>query len=425
MIKNGSGGMKTIQMKPVVRCLFSGPLTTSHKSINFLSRSVFHELRGRFSLVVFSFLLVSACSSVQAQKLIRVGPNQDYKTIAAAAAAVGDGDILEVEAGDYRGDVAVWIKNNITVRSIGGRVRLIANGMAAEEKGIWVVRGMNMTVDGLDFSGASVADMNGAGIRLENGSLTVLNCTFSNNQNGILTSNDSTIELDIQNSEFGNNGEGDGLSHNLYVGAIAKLSISGSYLHHAKVGHLLKSRAAINNIRYNRLTDELGGRASYELEFPNGGVAYVVGNIVQQGSATENPHIISYGAEGYRWVKNELYLVNNTLVDNRPAGGVFLRVSTGAVTVKAVNNILIGKGKLDTAGRGDYQNNFTVDWNEFELAAREDYRLKPLSKLVGSAVLAKTENGQSLMPEREYLHPRGTYRLSKPARNPGALQRFK
>lgn len=40
--------------------------------------------------------------------------------------------------------------------------------------------------------------------------------------------------------------------------------------------------AAVIHIYYNRLTDEAGGQASYELEFPNGGMVYVVGNIVEQ-----------------------------------------------------------------------------------------------------------------------------------------------
>ena len=102
--------------------------------------------------------------------------------------------------------------------------------------------------------------------------------------------------------------------------------MTGSYFHHAKVGHLLKSRAGRNLIFYNRLTDEIGGTASYELEFPNGGVAYVMGNLIQQSSTTENPNIISFGAEGFRSQSNLLYLVNNTLVDMRPQGGQFLRV---------------------------------------------------------------------------------------------------
>ncbi|MDO8264613.1 MAG: hypothetical protein Q7T21_15515 [Gallionella sp.] len=357
--------------------------------------------------------------------VIRVGANRLIKTIAGAAARAKDGDTVEVDAGDYVGDVAVWSKNNLTLRAIGGRARLIANGAAAEGKGIWVVRGGHMTVEGFDFSGARVADKNGAGIRLENGMLTVRDCTFTDNQNGILTSSTPQSELEVVNSEFGHNGDGSGQSHNLYVGEIARLTVTGSYFHHAKVGHLLKSRAAVNHILYNRLTDELGGRASYELEFANGGVAYVVGNIIQQSSQTENPHLISYGAEGYKWPKNELYLVNNTLVDNRPQGGVFLRVKPGNVIVKAVNNLLVGRGKLDSAGPGDYRNNFTVDWDEFELAAREDYRLKRNSKLLGKAVDAGLANGLALMPNSEYVHPRKTTRLNGPVRHLGALQSLK
>lgn len=311
------------------------------------------------------------------------------------------------------------------MRAIGGRVRLTADGLSAEGKGIWVVRGERMTVEGFDFSGAQVPDKNGAGIRLEKGHLVVRNCKFTNNQNGILTNDNPQAELEILNSEFGYNGYGDGQSHNLYVGQIAHLTVIGNYFHHAKVGHLLKSRAAVNDIRYNRLTDEPGGHASYELEFASGGVARVVGNIIQQGSQTENPHLISYGVEGYKWPKNELHLINNTLVDNRPQGGIFLRIKPGEVTVKAVNNLLVGKGKLDSAGPGNYRNNFTVDWDEFELAAREDYRLKRQSKLLGRAEDAGMADGQSLMPDSEYRHPREVTRLKGPARHPGALQSLK
>jgi hypothetical protein len=365
------------------------------------------------------------CRPVLAQKILRIGPGKAIRTIASAASLANDGDIIEVEAGDYSGDVAVWEKKNVTLRAVGGRVRVIARGMAAEGKGIWVVRGGRMTVEGFDFSGARVDDKNGAGIRLESGFLTVRDCSFTGNQNGILTSNNPQIELTIVNSEFGHNGHGDGQSHNIYAGEIARLTVTGSYFHHAKVGHLLKSRAAVNNIRYNRLTDETGGSASYELEFANGGIAYVVGNIIQQGSQTENPHVISYGAEGYKWPKNELYLVNNTLVDNRPQNGVFLRIKPGNVTVKAVNNLLVGKGQLDAAGPGDYRNNINVDWDQFELAAREDYRLKPNSKVLGSAVDAGTANGQRLMPDREYAHPRNSIPLTSPVRHPGAMQSAK
>ena len=354
---------------------------------------------------------------------IRVGPGRAISTIGEAAQRVVDGDTVEVDAGEYRGDTAVWLNDNLTLRAVGGRVRLVAMGMAAEGKAIWVVRGGKVSVAGFDFTGAKVPSHNGAGIRLDKGYLVVRDCSFTDNEEGILTSNDRSAVLEIRDSEFANNGYGDGYTHDIYVGAIAHLTITGSYLHHARSGHLLKSRAAISHVKYNRLTDEIGGTASYELEFPNGGIAYVIGNIIQKDSQAQNPHLISFGAEGYMRPPNRLYLINNTLVDKRPQGSIFLGVRPGADSVLAVNNVLVGRGNLDSAGPGIYKNNFTVGWSEFEFAAREDYRLKATSRLIGKAIDPGTADSEDLRPHREYVHPRSTAALQQPARNPGAVQR--
>ena len=370
-------------------------------------------------------MMIFHLGHLQAQSVIRVGPSYLVKNLASAAASAVDGDTFEVEAGEYPGDVAVWNRNNITVRALNGRVRLLANGMSAENKGIWVLRGGAMTVEGIDFSGSKVPDQNGAAIRLEKGNLTVRDCSFTDNQNGILTNNNGQIELTIINSEFAHNGHGDGQSHNLYVGEIAQLSVTGSYFHHARVGHLLKSRAAINHILYNRLTDESGGRASYELEFASGGIAYVIGNIIQQGSQTENPHLISFGAEGYRGSKNELYLINNTLVDDRATGGIFLRAKSGNVQIKAINNLLVGKSKLETAGPGEYKNNFNVDWKVFELATRQDYRLKSSFSSLHNLVDSGFASNMNLIPSREYVHPKQTRPVAPASLKIGALHSFK
>lgn len=299
--------------------------------------------------------------------VIRVGPDRTIKTIARSAQLASAGAIVEVDSGEYVGDVAVWTQDRLTLRAVGGRVRLIAAGVAAEEKAIWVMRGGQMSVEGFDFSGARVDSQNGAGIRFEKGALRVRDCTFIDNENGILTSNQADAKLEIENSEFGHNGYGDGQSHNLYVGAIAQLSVSDSYFHHARVGHLLKSRAKVNHIYNNRLVDGEGGQASYELEFPIGGVAHVVGNVIAQSTSTENPHLISFGAEGYKWPRNEIHLEDNTLVNPLTQGGVFLRVAPGADIIRAVNNRLVGPGKLETAGPGEYRNNAHV-------ALRDDVR---------------------------------------------------
>lgn len=317
-------------------------------------------------LVLMAFGLGLQPDAAQAQTdaapspVIQVGPTRAIKTIAEAARLVSPGGIVEVDSGDYPGDVAVWRQDQVWVRAVGGRVRLLAQGAAAEGKGIWVVRAQGMRVEGFDFEGASVPARNGAGIRFERGSLLVRDCRFLHNEMGLLTGNDTSTVLEVQDSEFAHNHRPDGHNHNLYVGRIARLSVRGSYLHHARTGHLLKSRAAFNEIRDNRITDEAGGSASYELEFAEGGVAHVVGNLIAQSPDTQNQVLISYGAEGYRWPRNELLLERNTLVNPLPAGGVFLRVAPGSVVVRATHNRLVGAGRLDTAGPGAYSDNITL-----------------------------------------------------------------
>ena len=356
-------------------------------------------------------------------RVIQVGAQRALRTPSAAAAVARDGDTIEIDAGEYPGDVAVWTQDRLTILAVGGRARLSAAGSSAEGKAIWVVRGGAMLVENIDFVGARVPDRNGAGIRLERGRLTLRNCLFSDNENGVLTSGDPASELEIEGSEFSENGAGDGYSHNLYVGAIRKLRVTGSYFHHARIGHLLKSRASENHIMYNRLTDEAGGTASYELEFPSGGMAYVVGNLIAQGAQTENPAVVSIGAEGYAWPRNELHLINNTLIDGLTTGSTFLAVKPGNVKVTAINNLLVGRGSIDAAGSGKYINNFTADPAEFVDAVRHDYRLAPASQLIGKGVAPGAANGFDLTPRREYVHPRQTRALRSGVLHPGAAQR--
>jgi len=378
-------------------------------------------------------------------RTLRVGPQQTFRTIAAAAAAARSGDSVEIDAGDYVADVAVWRQHYLTIRGRGGKVRLIAAGASAEGKAIWVIGGKEITVENIIFTGAKVSDQNGAGIRFEHGKLIVRKCAFLNNENGILTSNDPKAELVIENSEFGFGG---GQSHNLYVGHIKKLTVTGSYFHHASVKHLLKSRAGESFIFYNRLTDEIGGIASYELEFPNGGLAYVMGNIIEQSSTTQNPIIISYGAEGYKWPKNELYLTYNTIVDDYPKGGTFLRYKNGLDKLFAANNVLVGQGTLTggirrwatdwvarlvtgkqapapiTTKIADIQidHNITTGWESFAQASRFDYRVKDGELTAFKPVRLSPANGVVLEPSREYVHPLTTRALATVPLLPGAVQ---
>jgi hypothetical protein len=310
-----------------------------------------------------------ATQAEPARPVLRVGPAHALKTIAQASKVAKSGDVIEVDAGDYVGDVAVWTQDGLTLRAVGGRVRLLANGVSAEGKGIWVIRAKHMRVEGFDFEGAAVPSRNGAGIRLDSGSLFVRDCRFLRNEMGLLTNNDPDTVLEIEDSEFAYNMRPDGHNHNLYAGQIAKLSVTGSYFHHARTGHLLKSRAAVSYIYNNRLIDGPGGTASYELEFPNGGVATVVGNVIGQNLQTENPKLISFGAEGYKWPRNAIHLEGNTLINPLPYRGVFLYVAPGADAISATNNRLVGEGTLESAGAGEYRNNVALDPLTYERGA--------------------------------------------------------
>lgn len=364
------------------------------------------------------------------QRILRVGPQKTYTTISAAARDARDGDIVEIDSGDYLGDVAIWSQDNLTIRGLGGPVRLFANGHHVERKGIWIVRGGRITIENISFHDAKVEHRNGAGIRFEKGHLILRNCAFFDNENGILTHNDGISELDIENSEFARNGYGDGQTHNIYVGAIKRFRMIGSYSHHANVGQLVKSRARETHILYNRLTDETGN-ASYEIDLPSGGLAYVIGNIIQQSPNATNGHMISFGVEGYKWDENTLYLINNTLIDNRPANGRFLLLKPGPASIRAVNNILYGPDTLNPADRptaasrpdgqipGAYENNPRVRLDEFNHPENYDYTLKPGSRLRNTAIKS---GSNALEAKQQYLHPMSLLEVKTPIRHPGAVQ---
>ncbi|MFX8063378.1 hypothetical protein ABTK67_18640, partial [Acinetobacter baumannii] len=91
-------------------------------------------------------------------------------------------------------------------------------GAQVQGKGLFVTTGQRMRIEGLDFVGATVPDRNGAGIRLEAGTLTLVDCGFRDNENGLLTASGDSIELDIIDCDFGTIAPREGKTHNLYVG---------------------------------------------------------------------------------------------------------------------------------------------------------------------------------------------------------------
>ena len=344
-----------------------------------------------------------ATREVAQPTVLRIGPTRELKRPSAAAQIARDGDVIEIDAGIYVGDAGVWRQHRLTIRGGGGRAHLLANGAQAEGKAIWVLKGNDTTVEGVEFSGAKVPDHNGAGIRLEGAGLTVRDCYFHDNENSILTGANPASDIVVEHSEFAHNGFGDGYTHNIYIGHVRSFTLRFSYVHHALVGHNVKSRAFRNHISYNRIMDENDGRSSYAVEFPNGGLALVIGNVIQQGPATENPTIVSYGAEGLKYPLNELYFVNNTVVNDRSSGGRFLVVKVGAGAARIVNNLFSGRGDV-LSGPGELRNNMVAAKTDFVDPAGFDYRLKAGVLAIGRGVDPGSAHGFGLRPTAEYAH---------------------
>jgi hypothetical protein len=293
-------------------------------------------------------------------------------SLAHAVHRAADGDVIELQAGHHHGQVAVVTQKSLTLRGVGGVAVLHADGQSAEGKATLVVRDGSVLVQHIEFRGSRVPDGNGAGIRFERGHLRVSHCAFFDNQNGILTGNHAGAELVVENSSFGLAPAGGKLPHLIYVGSIERFTLVGSHVAGGREGHLVKSRARFNDVRYNFLVDGDAGQAAYELEFPNGGVVHVVGNVIGQSAHTSNPGVVVFGAEGLGPAGlaehpprgHALVLVNNTLVNASARPAWFVRVHEARlqqrVPQQLVNNLFVGLGVADV-GWGDLgQGNLVV-----------------------------------------------------------------
>jgi hypothetical protein len=337
------------------------------------------------------------------RRVLQVGPTRELRRPSDAARIARDGDIVEIDAGPYPGDVAVWTQSGLRLRGVGGRAVLDSRGATADEQGIWVLRGNDVTVENVEFAGARSRARNGSGIRFTGRNLTVRNGVFRDNEAGLLTWNDPDGDILVEHSVFARNGYGDGQSHNIYIGNVRSFTLRFSHSHDARVGHAVKSRAAMNRILYNRLTDEEDGNSSYLVDLPVGGDSYVIGNEFLKGARAENPHAISYASERPGIEAGRLWVVNNS-VHNRYLNATFVR-NRSQRPVHVINNVLAGAPMSVKAGAVETDGNYQAPEHGLVDSARLDFGLKPDSPLIDAGTDPGTVDGVSLWPEYEYVHP--------------------
>ncbi len=361
-------------------------------------------------------------------RVLRVGSKAEFARPSLAAKAAQNGDVIEIAAGHYPGDTAVWTKDDLLIRGKGGVVQLDAKGTRLpERKAIWVVKGDNIRIENIEFANAHSRDKNGAGIRAEGNQLHIVSCYFHDNESGLMTSNNKNARLSIDKSEFARNGHHSGQAHQIYVGTIDQFTLTSSYIHETYIGSAVKSRARKSSILYNRIVDEGRGRSNYTIDLSNGGESYIVGNVLQQGPATENYTLVSYAPEGIRWNRNELFIAYNTIVNDRSGGNFIRNHSQNKILV--MNNLLAGEGSplegqavlignIVDHGKGLFGgfdeslgglpgssgNKFA---REIGLVDRSsyNYQLTTKSPAIDAAVPLPAEMAKVLKPLMEYHHP--------------------
>jgi len=354
-------------------------------------------------VLAIAFTLTSLQASAAT---LRVGSGKTYSTLAAAVAAAQTGDTVEVDAGVYQ-DQEANVNKSVIIKGVGGKAHFKwVNGMVQNDKGIIYITAGNVVLENIETSGGKGWSGNISGVRTDGG-VTMRNCYVHDNQNGFLSGNDGTSTVIMENCEFDNNGDGSGQNHNIYVGDIGTFSMKYSYSHRSLEGHNVKTRARVNTIAYNRITDETG-YASYQIDVPNCGETYIIGNLIHKSSGGSNLDLIAYGAESQNNPIRALYVVNNTFVSDYGSNTVFVYARSGTSPFVLTNNIFVGSGTVSSGATPTVTTNLSSA-SDPGFVSIGGYNYNLTSGAAGAinhgTAPGTSATGVSLTPAYQYVHP--------------------
>jgi hypothetical protein len=274
------------------------------------------------ALAVIAIPATALLAQERAPNYTVVETGRGYDRLQQAVDAIGDGQGTIAIAPGRHADCAVQQGGYISYLSSEPGAAIF-DGRTCEGKAALVLRGRGAEVAGLVFQNMRVPDFNGAGIRLEQGDLTVAESWFRDSEQGILTGDDPNSRIIIDRSTFTRLGtcEGEGgCAHSIYTGEYGHVRVTRSRFEEGRGGHYLKSRAARVEIASSSFDDVGGHATNYMIDLPAGAVGQISNNWFVQGRDKENySAFIAVAAEDILHSSAGLAIVGN---DARLAPGV-------------------------------------------------------------------------------------------------------
>jgi hypothetical protein len=265
---------------------------------------------------LLSLALLAAATTASAQgappPFVIKESNQGFATLQQAVDSIGGGEgTILIAPGTYR-QCAVQHEGSVAYVAMQSGTAVF-DSVTCEGKAGLVLDGRSARVNGLTFQNYSVADGNGSGIRLQRGDLTVTETLFRDSQSGILSHNDPSGTIRIEQSTFSGLGYcGDDCAHSIYIGDYGRLIVSKVRFERGTGGHYVKSRGTRVEISQSSFDDSHGDATNYMIDLPNGGTGTITGNTFVQGAHKENySAMIVVAAEGEKHKSAGLAVAGN------------------------------------------------------------------------------------------------------------------
>lgn len=277
---------------------------------------------------------------------------RNYADLQQAVDAIGDrSGTIAIAPGVYR-QCAVQKGGEITYRA-RQRGSVTFDTQTCEGKAALVLRGRAASIDGIVFRNMFVRDGNGAGIRLEQGDLSISQSWFADSQQGILTANDPDGGITIDKSTFSGLGTCEnsaGCAHSIYIGNYGSLRVTRSRFERGTGGHYVKTRAARVEIEGNSFDDAQGSATNYMIDLSAGAQGRIEGNWFVQGRNKENySAFIAVGPETILHSSDGLEIIDNVarFVHGLSRSSNFVADWTGQKLVIERNEIAPGIAEFD------------------------------------------------------------------------------